>query len=77
MLSDVQRSQIMHDVELESVSHFEVVSHVSWAVHGDQLKFQKFGQQLVNRIKECFTKLDPRSTLVTNDECVELVKFVK
>lgn len=73
LLSDVQRSQIIRDVAVEKLSHSDILLRLELAANGEISKFKPFGQQNVNRMKECFTKLNPRSELVTMDECAKLV----
>lgn len=73
MLSDVQRSQIIRDVAPENLPHSEILLRLDLAVNGEMSTIKQFGQQIVNRIKECFIKLNPRSELITMDECMELV----
>lgn len=73
LLSNEQRTQALPDVPLEQLSHPEIMVRLDLAVNDDISKFKQFGQQMASRIKECFTKLNPRSEIVTNDECVELV----
>lgn len=74
----MQRSQIIRDVAAEDVSNSDTLLlrldlGLGLAVNGEFSKFKQVGQQIVNRIKEYFTKLDPRGDLVTMDECTKLV----
>lgn len=73
LLSDEQRSQIVRDVASENASHIALLLPLELAANGDVAKFKQFGQQIVNRIKESFNKLNPRADLVTTDEYTELV----
>lgn len=73
LLSAEQRSQIIRDMAAENSSHNDILLRLELAANGDVSKFKQFGQQIVNRIKECFNKLNPRTELVTTDECSELV----
>lgn len=75
LLSDVQRTQIIKNISTENSSHPNMVLRLGLdlAVNGEMSKLKQLGQAIVNRIKECFTKLNPRSELVTTDECTELV----
>lgn len=76
LLSDEQRSQIIRDVTPENSSHTDTLLRSELAAaNGDMSKFKQFGQQIVNRIKESFNKLNPRTELVTTDECAELVNY--
>lgn len=73
LLSDVQRSQVIHDVAPENLSHTDILLRLELTENGETSNFKQFGEQIVNRIKDCFNKLNPRSELVTMDECIELV----
>lgn len=73
LLSDVQRAQIIRDVLPENLPQSDILLRLDCTVNGEHSKLKQFGQQFVHRINECFTKLNPRSELVSHDECVELV----
>lgn len=74
LLSDAQRAQFIGAVLPENVAQSDILLRLDCTVvNGELSKLEQFAEQFVNRITECFTKLNPRSEPVSNAECVELV----
>lgn len=71
----MQRSQFIHDVAPENASHTDILLHLDLPVNRDASKLKQFGEQTVQGMKECFNRLNPRSEIVTTDECTELVNI--
>lgn len=72
------RSELFQSLAQEEFHSFlllESNSNTKAPTHNEDLKLKQCGQEIVNRIKETMAKLDPKSEIVTSNECIKLVIY--
>lgn len=69
LIPESQRSEIVREQTKKNSLRFDCISNSQVS------KLQQCAQQIVDRIKQTMTKIDPNSEIVSSRECNELVIF--
>lgn len=72
LLSEPYRSEILQELSKNDLPALTLLGS-NYAENGEIPKLQQNGHQVVNKIKQTLAKLDPKSGIVTSNECIELV----
>lgn len=75
LLSESERAQFNQKIAQNDVPVLELLCFNQ--VNGEIPKLQQHGQQIVTQIKTILAKLDPKSEIVTSNECLELVSILE
>lgn len=75
LLSESHRSEIFGELAQNDLPTLILLGS-DCATNGEVPKLQQYAHQIVNKIKQTFAKLDPKSGIVTSNECLELVIYL-
>lgn len=75
LLSESQRLQIVQQIIENNLSHLAILGFDS-ITNSELLKLQQHIKQIISKIKDIFTKLNPNTEIVSSRECLELVIYV-
>lgn len=72
LISESSRLDILRDLVQNDLSTLALFG-LNCVTNGEVSKQQQYDQQIVNKMKRTFAKLDPKCEIVTSNECLELV----
>lgn len=72
LISESSRSEILQDLAQNDLPTLALLDS-NCLTNGEVSKQQQYDQQIVNKMKQTFAKLDPKCEIVTSNECLELV----
>lgn len=75
MMSEPGKSQFIREKVKNDWAVLDLLNYGNGGTNGEVSKRSQNAQQIVNKLKDVIGKLNPKSDIVTNNECIELVKF--
>lgn len=75
LLSDSHRSEILQELAENDLPTLALLGS-NCATNGEVPNLQQYGYEIVNQIKQTLAKLDPKTDIVTSNECLELVRNI-